>query len=60
VHGVNCELTGVNWPVHGCGLTIEPGLYFPDRELGVCIEDTFVVRDDGVQTLCRSSYGLEP
>jgi Xaa-Pro aminopeptidase len=41
-------------------VTIEPGLYFPDRELGVRIEDTFVVRESGVETLCRSSYGLAP
>lgn len=42
-------------------LTIEPGLYFPERELGVRIEDTFVVRDDGtVESLCRSSRALAP
>lgn len=41
-------------------LTIEPGLYFPDRELGVRIEDTFVVRADGVESLCRTGYGLTP
>ena len=41
-------------------ITIEPGLYFPERELGVRIEDTFVVRADGVETLCRGSYGLRP
>jgi Xaa-Pro aminopeptidase len=41
-------------------VTIEPGLYFPDRELGVRIEDTFVVRGDGVESLCRGGYGLEP
>jgi Xaa-Pro aminopeptidase len=41
-------------------VTIEPGLYFPDRELGVRIEDTFVVEGDGVHTLCRGAYGLEP
>ncbi|HEY2093808.1 MAG TPA: Xaa-Pro peptidase family protein [Thermoanaerobaculia bacterium] len=40
-------------------VTIEPGLYFPDRELGVRIEDTFVVENGGVRTLCRGSYGLE-
>jgi Xaa-Pro aminopeptidase len=41
-------------------LTIEPGLYFPDREIGVRIEDTFVVRAGGVETLCRGDYGLRP
>jgi Xaa-Pro aminopeptidase len=39
-------------------ITIEPGLYFPDREIGVRIEDTFVVRATDVETLCRSDYGL--
>ena len=42
-------------------LTIEPGLYFPDREIGVRIEDTFVVRADGrVESLSRSDRGLAP
>jgi len=41
-------------------LTIEPGLYFPERELGVRIEDTFVVTAAGVETLCRTGYELEP
>ena len=41
-------------------ITIEPGLYFPDRELGVRIEDTFVVHENGVETLCRGDYGLRP
>ena len=42
-------------------VTIEPGLYFPERGLGVRIEDTFVVRDDGrVESLSRSSRALEP
>lgn len=41
-------------------LTIEPGLYYPDREIGVRIEDTFVVRGAGVESLCRSGRGLEP
>jgi len=41
-------------------LTIEPGLYFPEREIGVRIEDTFVVREGGVETLCRGDYGLRP
>src|ERR1051326_2952714 len=42
-------------------VTIEPGLYFPDREIGVGIEDTFVVGADGrVQSLCRGDRGLLP
>ena len=41
-------------------VTIEPGLYFPQREIGVRIEDTFVVREDGVQSLCAGKYELEP
>jgi len=42
-------------------VTIEPGLYFPEREIGVRIEDTFVVEENGrVRTLCRSSRALEP
>jgi Xaa-Pro aminopeptidase len=42
-------------------VTIEPGLYYPDRELGVRIEDTLVVGEDGrVETLCRSDRGLAP
>jgi len=40
-------------------VTIEPGLYFPDREIGVRIEDTFVVERDGVRTLGRGGLGLE-
>jgi Xaa-Pro aminopeptidase len=40
-------------------VTIEPGLYFPGRELGVRIEDTFVVRENGVESLCSGNYGLE-
>jgi Xaa-Pro aminopeptidase len=41
-------------------ITIEPGLYFPERELGVRIEDTFVVTANGAESLCRSPYGLRP
>ena len=42
-------------------VTIEPGLYFPEREIGVRIEDTLVVGEDGrVATLCRSDRGLTP
>jgi Xaa-Pro aminopeptidase len=41
-------------------LTIEPGLYFPEQEIGVRIEDTFVVRSEGVESLSAGSRGLEP
>lgn len=41
-------------------ITIEPGLYYPDREIGIRIEDTFVVTESGVETLCRGEYGLRP
>lgn len=41
-------------------LTIEPGLYYPDREIGVRIEDTFVVRENGVESLSVSSRELAP
>lgn len=41
-------------------VTIEPGLYFPEREIGVRIEDTFVVTRDGVESLCRSDRELAP
>ena len=41
-------------------LTIEPGLYFPERELAVRIEDTFVVTAAGVESLSSGDRGLEP
>lgn len=41
-------------------VTIEPGLYFPQKGLGARIEDTFVVTESGVESLCRSDYGLRP
>jgi Xaa-Pro aminopeptidase len=42
-------------------LTIEPGLYFPDREIGVRVEETFYIGDDGrAHTFCRSDRGLRP
>ena len=70
-HGVGLEvhekpffgLTPTNRDVIEVGdiVTIEPGLYFPDREIGVRIEDTFVVAEDGrIRTLCRGDYGLAP
>ncbi|HVT04046.1 MAG TPA: M24 family metallopeptidase [Thermoanaerobaculia bacterium] len=70
-HGVGLDvherpsfgLSGANHDLIEIGdvLTIEPGLYFPDREIGVRIEDTFVIDGNGrALTLCRSDYGLTP
>ena len=70
-HGIGLEvhekpffsLTPTNHDLIEVGdvVTIEPGLYFPDREIGVRIEDTLVVRDDGrVESLCRSDRSLVP
>jgi Xaa-Pro aminopeptidase len=33
---------------HGSVITVEPGLYYPDRGMGVRLEDTVWVRPDGV------------
>jgi Xaa-Pro aminopeptidase len=42
-------------------LTIEPGLYFPDEEIGVRIEDTLWIDEGGrARTFCQSSKALEP
>jgi Xaa-Pro aminopeptidase len=69
-HGVGLEIhekpsfglsaSNVDQIEEGDVLTIEPGLYFPEREIGVRIEDTFVVRGHGVETMCRGDYGLRP
>jgi Xaa-Pro aminopeptidase len=70
-HGVGLEvhekpffgLTAANQDCVEVGdiVTIEPGLYFPDREIGVRIEDTLVMREDGrVESLSRSDRGLVP
>jgi Xaa-Pro aminopeptidase len=59
----NFTLSAMNTDMIEVGdiVTIEPGLYYPDREIGVRIEDTFVVEEGGrVRTLCRGSYGLAP
>ncbi|MEJ5241641.1 MAG: Xaa-Pro peptidase family protein [Anaerolineales bacterium] len=43
----------------GCVITIEPGLYYPDRGLGVRIEDTFWMRPDGtVERLAEFPHDL--
>lgn len=44
----------------GMVFTIEPGLYYPERELGVRIEDVVYVRPDGTfEILTPASYQLE-
>ncbi|MFN2442885.1 MAG: M24 family metallopeptidase [Thermoanaerobaculia bacterium] len=41
-------------------LTIEPGLYYPEEELGVRIEDTLSIDDEGrAVSFCSSARGLE-
>jgi Xaa-Pro aminopeptidase len=38
------------WP--GCVTTLEPGLYYPERRIGVRLEDTLWIRPDGeIETL---------
>jgi Xaa-Pro aminopeptidase len=70
-HGVGLQvhekpffhLSGLNHDQIEVGdvLTIEPGLYFPEREIGVRIEDTLWIDDDGtLRTFCRSDKSLVP
>jgi Xaa-Pro aminopeptidase len=63
-HGVGLDIhekPGRSDPIEvGDVMTIEPGLYYPDRGIGVRIEDTFVVESNGVRALCRGGYGLAP
>jgi Xaa-Pro aminopeptidase len=44
--------------VEGMVITIEPGIYLPG-EIGVRIEDDFLVTSDGCETLCSLPKGLE-
>jgi Xaa-Pro aminopeptidase len=39
----------------GAVFTIEPGLYFPEKGLGVRIEDTYLVKEDGTLDCLSSS-----
>ncbi len=44
----------------GMVITIEPGLYYPSRDLGVRIEDLVLVREDGsFENLTPAPYELE-
>ena len=41
----------------GVVVTIEPGLYYPEKDMGVRLEDTFWVRPDGkFERLAEYSY----
>jgi Xaa-Pro aminopeptidase len=43
----------------GSVFTIEPGLYYPDRKIGVRIEDTVAVMPDGtIRSLTPATYDL--
>ncbi len=64
-HGVGLEIhevpflgpTSTNTVESGVPLTVEPGIYLPDRG-GVRIEDTLVVEQDGVRILTDFPRGL--
>lgn len=43
----SAQAAGENRLEPGCVVTIEPGLYYPERGLGCRLEDTVVVRPDG-------------
>jgi len=45
--------------VPGSVFTVEPGLYYPDRGMGVRLEDTVYVRPDGrIETLVEYPLDL--
>jgi Xaa-Pro aminopeptidase len=44
--------------VPGAVFTIEPGLYYPDRGMGVRLEDSYYVRQDG-KIECLAAYPLD-
>ena len=48
------------WLETGDVLTLEPGLYDEDAGYGVRIEDTYVVRDDDVESLTPLPFDLDP
>jgi len=44
--------------VPGAAFTIEPGLYYPEKGMGVRLEDSYTVRQDGKIDLL-ASYPLD-
>ena len=45
--------------VKGSTFAIEPGLYYPEREMGVCIEDSYCVTPEGkIEILADYPYDL--
>jgi Xaa-Pro aminopeptidase len=45
----------LNWPLQaGMVITIEPGIYIPEENIGVRIEDTLLVTEDGAKNLSGS------
>jgi Xaa-Pro aminopeptidase len=42
----------------GACVTIEPGVYLPEKQYGVRIEDIIVLREDGCENLTRSPKEL--
>jgi len=66
-HGVGLNIHERPWSRHtatddnvlraGVVVTIEPGLYYPEKDMGVRLEDTFWVRPDGkFERLAEYSY----
>ncbi len=65
-HGIGLEVH--EWPrvshtsdeelPEGACVTIEPGVYVPDEEYGVRIEDIVVLREEGNERLTRAQRGL--
>ena len=68
-HGVGLNIHERPWSRHtsaddnilrpGVVITVEPGLYYPDKGMGVRIEDTYWVRPDGtLERLAEYPYDL--
>ncbi len=47
------DVGGIQPLAQGVVITVEPGLYFPEKNLGVRVEDTVLVTKDGCEILSR-------